>query len=49
MELVMAEPITIKEMVEKKEHKMAHVLWQAAKFLVSLLEKEYGLGKAKTS
>lgn len=28
-----------------KESKLAHILWQAAKFLVSLLEKEFGLKK----
>jgi hypothetical protein len=30
------------------EHKLAHIIWQAAKFLVSLLEKEYELGKKTT-
>lgn len=29
-------------------HKLAHLLWQAGKFLVSLLEKEYGFGKKTT-
>lgn len=28
-----------------KQGKLAHILWQSAKFLVSLLEKEYGFGK----
>ena len=27
------------------ESRLAHVIWQAAKFLVSQLEKEFGLGK----
>jgi len=26
-------------------YKLAHILWQCAKQQVSLLEKEYGLGK----
>ena len=29
------------------ESRLAHVIWQAAKLLVSLLEKEFGLGKCK--
>ncbi len=27
--------------------KLAHLLWQVAKMLVSLLEKEFGFGKEK--
>jgi len=30
------------------EHRLARLVWQAAKFLVSLLEKEYDFGKRKT-
>jgi len=30
------------------EQKLARVIWQAAKFLVSLLEREYGLKKNTT-
>jgi len=27
------------------EQRLAHVIWQAAKFLISILEKEFGLKK----
>lgn len=29
------------------ENRLAHCIWQCAKMLVALLEKEFGLGKPK--
>lgn len=31
--------------MSEPQKKLAHIIWQAAKFLASLLEKEYQFGK----